>query len=632
MNGTDTLAIKRLWRSGAHVQEELSFEFGVNVIVGQPNTGKTKWLQILDYILADSGKAEDAFGSTIAEKYDHAGATIVINGTSIELERRWKEPGLRTKVFVNGENMAVEDCQTFLVNALRIPRIKFPQGNPMSPKPWVELTFRSLLRHFYRQQDYWNDLADQQPVVDQHACLLQFCGIADKIFPNQTRVLHEKQKEVIRLQERKDQFLNVLNQIARDVLTDHGAKVAITPESIHDAIEREEKHRKDLEAQRRAMILEFASDKENSGGNLSKQFQELSERRVSTQTELEDLQTQRAEAESRRSEMDAFLASLDAECRRLERAQFSGETLSPFKVSHCPNCDQPIRRSQIESGENCYVCLQSLPRLSLPEDAKARLNFEMLQLQAERNEAEELRSKLTEDLLQLEAQCRLRRELLQELAVRMAPYRDPNSYSPEISEIDIRIGQHSARQEQLERIKNVFESRDDVTASIETLEAEISTLLNEPEEQESISFERPNDYMTDGFNNYLNALMKLKHGSWTKGDVVFRLARKKFDIKVGGKHWKDELGKTLELYFLLAYHYALMTLTPNESMHYPGLLILDLVPEVEGASVADKENFILEPFVELLGRPPFKHSQVIMTGSAFTDLEGVNRIELSHVW
>ena len=36
--------------------EELTFVPGVNVLVGRPNTGKTKWLQTLDFLLGDPGE------------------------------------------------------------------------------------------------------------------------------------------------------------------------------------------------------------------------------------------------------------------------------------------------------------------------------------------------------------------------------------------------------------------------------------------------------------------------------------------------------------------------------------------------------------------------------------------------
>jgi hypothetical protein len=47
-------------------------------------------------------------------------------------------------------------------------------------------------------------------------------------------------------------------------------------------------------------------------------------------------------------------------------------------------------------------------------------------------------------------------------------------------------------------------------------------------------------------------------------------------------------------------------------------------------SVADRENFLIEPFVTLAGQNP--HVQVIVCGRSFAGLRGVNRIELTHVW
>ena len=50
------LSVSRLERrlSGGDV-ESLTFEPGVNLLVGRPNTGKTKWLQTLDFLLGDTG-------------------------------------------------------------------------------------------------------------------------------------------------------------------------------------------------------------------------------------------------------------------------------------------------------------------------------------------------------------------------------------------------------------------------------------------------------------------------------------------------------------------------------------------------------------------------------------------------
>ena len=60
--------------------EHLTFEPGVNVFVGRPNTGKTKWLQTLDFLLGDTGANpyEESDVEGLAEKYEAASALICI--------------------------------------------------------------------------------------------------------------------------------------------------------------------------------------------------------------------------------------------------------------------------------------------------------------------------------------------------------------------------------------------------------------------------------------------------------------------------------------------------------------------------------------------------------------------------
>ena len=87
------------------------------------------------------------------------------------------------------------------------------------------------------------------------------------------------------------------------------------------------------------------------------------------------------------------------------------------------------------------------------------------------------------------------------------------------------------------------------------------------------------------------------------------------------------------LYFLLAYHYGLMSLTSVPECRYPGFVMLDFPAEmIDGSSVADKENFVLEPFIRLLNQDGMEGMQLIAAGSAFEGIEEVNRIELREIW
>ena len=80
---------------------------------------------------------------------------------------------------------------------------------------------------------------------------------------------------------------------------------------------------------------------------------------------------------------------------------------------------------------------------------------------------------------------------------------------------------------------------------------------------------------------------------------------------MGDSNWKTKLGATQKLYFFLAYDYALMDLVRFQDSRFPGFLMLDFPAKVEdGTIIADKENFLLEPFVELLKKKEMAGCQV----------------------
>jgi hypothetical protein len=148
MTTPQRLVVKELFRTPEGGPEDrLAFEEGVNVIVGPPNTGKTKWLSMLDYVLGNDGVPEEVFGEDIAEKYETVTARLVVAGEELEVQRRWKEVGAKGKVFVNGEPLALKDFLHDLLARLSIPVLHYPQGNPLGQRTWPELGWRSLYRN-----------------------------------------------------------------------------------------------------------------------------------------------------------------------------------------------------------------------------------------------------------------------------------------------------------------------------------------------------------------------------------------------------------------------------------------------------------------------------------------------------
>jgi hypothetical protein len=172
--------------------ETLPLRDGVNLIVGPPNSGKTKWLQMLDYLLGDTDIPEKEFGKELSTKYKEASVELLVGDNSYELRRNWIQEGQKGKLTINGELLDADEFSAFIFERLGWTLVRYPQGNPYNQRMWKTLGWRSLFRHMYRQQDYWGDLVDKQFPAEQHACILFFLGIGEKLYTTQSSAMIER--------------------------------------------------------------------------------------------------------------------------------------------------------------------------------------------------------------------------------------------------------------------------------------------------------------------------------------------------------------------------------------------------------------------------------------------------------
>jgi hypothetical protein len=512
--------------------------------------------------------------------------------------------------------------------------LHYPQGDPHGHRTWPELSWRILLRHIYRRQWSWNDLADAQPTSDQHAALLQFLGVAEYLFSDEYGELVGQEKQVWELQATKEQFLSMLHEVSRELLDEEDRRVALTPESLAQAISRVREEIAATEAHRNSVLLSLRAsvDAASQPRNKRSLLDEHSDRLAELRSKEVSVAQARADLERRVGELEEYRVTLTEEIGRLQRAQIAGEELADLKVTHCPACDQPIV-PRPEANGNCYVCHRPVPS---SEDGARRIGFEVDQLKAEQQEAADLIETLRRDIathLTLIKDIASERRKIETL-IRPAQKAVAAILPPEISFLDTRSGQLQERLEQLERVRRTFAKREQLTERIGAIESSIALLVERVRQKSQVAdLERASDWLSDGMNDYLNAINERQPGAWPQDPVAVRLHDRSFDILVGKDKWKTKLGGTLSLYFLIAYHHGLLTLFRNQKCHYPGLVIVDFPPVLEdGSSVRDKENFVLEPFVALSKRAEFSNSQVIAAGASFEGLEGAHRIELERVW
>ncbi len=636
---TKAFIIREVRRFPEHGPEDtLTLQPGVNVIVGRPNTGKTKWLQMLDYLMGEDDKPENTFGQELAEKYDRITALVEIDGTPVTLERRWKERGLRGKVLIDGEQIAADDFSQVLLRRLEIPVLHYPKGNPYSPRAWSELSWRQLLRHIYRQQRFWSDLADKQYEGDQLACLMLFLGIAENLYSHESSQSVELSKQLNKLEGAKEQFETLLHQLATDLVAEAELQVAITRDSLDTATHRYTQRIGDLQQQRLALLesLRGASTPPEAATppRSAAPVVDLGDRWAHLHAARDALLNQLTLSRNRLQELENYRSAIKNELARLERAQVASRILSPLKVSHCPVCSQTIAGVHPEP-EDCYLCGQHWPAPSAAGD-DTPIEFEQEQLRTELEEANQLILTLTTEQRERGTSLRQIEQELAEVEGELQLVRQAVAaiLPPELTALDVEIGRLQERIEQLKRLETTLDYQDTLTRQIDTLRSELAHLQAEAKRRtQAIQYEHAGDVLAAGMNTYLNQLTVGDLQLWSQGPVAVRIKENTFTITIGGEEWSRPLGGTLRLYFLMAYHYALLNLSHQPGYHYPGLVILDLPPTLEDqTTVLDKENYVLQPFVELTQHADKQPSQVIAAGSAFEGLHGAHMIQLTQVW
>jgi rubrerythrin len=604
--------------------ENLLLEDGVNLLVGPPNTGKTKWLQMIDFLLGDTDVPEKEFGPELAAKYKEIAVELAIGGQTHELKRNWFRPGQRGKLTIDGNLVDAEEFSAFTFEELGWPLLRYPQGNPYNQRQWKTLGWRSLFRHMYRQQEYWGDLVDKQFPAEQHACILFFLGLAERLFSPQSSVMISKDKERALLEEQKTRFLQVLTDISAELLDEE--LVEITWDSLKKAIAEQNTFMHRVGQERESLLARLKARVADGAA-----MEELEREWAFKNEEMEQLFQEQAKIQSKLEETIRFHEILRAELGRLKRAIAAGDVLGTFHVSRCPSCNQSVENRPVPA-HFCPVCTQPLPE----DQTKALELLEAESYHSEGNleETTALIERLSNSLQILKRRHTTAREASNNIDQKLKLYREQiNAFaSPELSAIDMELGRIQERIRQLERIGNTLQRRDEISKQIDNLDKEITVLEAAVKlARAGLDFEQAADDLSSGMNTYLNELTKRQPGIWQQEEVKVRLSENFFDVFVGSVSAKQKLGGSNKLRLWMAYHYALLGLTLSSRRRYPGLVIIDFPARLEdGSTVADKEDFIIEPFVELI-KSSNVPMQVIAAGSAF-DHEGTNRIKLSHVW
>lgn len=626
--------LRRIPESGK--AEVLEFHSGVNLICGEGNTGKTVWLKMLDYLLGDTGSAEDCFGVDLEKKYREIAGEIKIGEQDFTVVRRWKKKGQKHKIFINDNPVRSQDFSDFILNELKIETLCYPKGNPFSGRAWPRLTWRSLFRHVYRQQRFWSDIADKQPEGEQHACLTHFLGIAESLYTSDYHELVLTRQQLFELEGAKKSFVTIVSRLFHEMFPEQSDKIVvdISKETIQTKIEQVK-----AEAAENVRDLETAFDNSRKSikeSNESDVFFDLTSAKTQFLKKKAELKGKIDSVNQRLAEMTEYAAILAHQISALSKFERSVKVLSPLKITNCPACDREVSESL--EVDNCFLCKRPHEeKFSSCLDSGQRFELEKKRLKREQQEVTELLSLFNSEKRDLIHNLKRIELEISSIEVDISPYRKSANaifrQGPLL--LEFKRGKYTEQIRQLDKIQKLLDSQDEVEKEIERLSKKAARVEKKVDSHlAGIEYLEKTEPIIKAMNEYVDSLATEEKKVWKQQAISLDVMERRFSFTVGGKKWNSKLGGNMTYLFLLAYQYGLLSLSGFES-NFPGLTIIDFPPKLEsGASLSDHESNMIKPFLDLTTNLKKKkiETQVIVAGNSFEGLKKVNRLMLTKVW
>jgi len=610
--------------------DSLVFKPGVNVIVGDPNAGKTTWLQMVDFLFGDNGGPEQAFDGELVEKYEGIKAKVHICEREYTIERNWKTPGAKTKTFVDGEPHSVKEFSHFMLKKLDIPLITVPSGNPYADRTWPELSFRDIYRHMYKKEGMWSDVAQKQNEVVRSAVMLQFFKKARSLYSNEYGELVSKQKQRDKIEAQKTVYSDVLQNVAVELVNAPGMSVAITSDSLSSSKKKIEEEIADVEKQKEGFLKQHTVNMESEKNRKKIDFDTVGENIRGLMNQLDAFNNEKMESIKRKQELESYQISLNDELSRFDRATDAARVLSDLKITNCPACDQAVSPSRYEQNK-CSLCGQEEHVHDDVALSEKRVSFEKSQIEEEFSELRMQIKELDSSIASIDSKVEDLKGSLntEQMKLRNIESLTAVGLSPEVAVLDMRLGALSEKLEQLMRVGSSLKERERYDKDIEKLNEQIILLEKEIKDlAPNVNYSELSDILSDKMNTYVNAVNIDDISKWKTGRVTANLKRDSFKMLLDSQPWTVKSGGTKNYVIQLAYHYAVLSLCKEEVYDFPGLIIIDFPPHFAKADdLKGSENYLLKPFVELCSEKRMADTQVIVAGRAFEGLEGAHTIE-----
>ena len=255
-----SLILRRIDRriKGTGETERLELRPGVNLISGPPNSGKSVWMRMLDFTLGDDKPFRRRFNTEILHKYDRVDAFATAGQDEYSICRSW-EPHTEgeRRIQLAERSLGAKRFQEVLMRSLGIPLVTILRGEDFSPHL---ISLRVLMRHFFRQQRFWSDIADEQYADEVRASILVLVGATDLLAIAEQREVKELRQAMASSALRARSLEDVLHAFSDSYFAAAASefKGAITARRVRDELEVESQNLRDTG---RELVSQFAREK-----------------------------------------------------------------------------------------------------------------------------------------------------------------------------------------------------------------------------------------------------------------------------------------------------------------------------------------------------------------------------------
>jgi chromosome segregation ATPase len=542
----------------------VEFSDGFNLIVGDRNTSKSTTLQIIDFCLGSDHTATRQFGSELADEYSAFELGVTINGESHVITRRLHAQGETTRTLVDGDVVDTSGFNQWIARELGWPwpPLMVPKGVLRSrASEETPLTFRTALRHIYRNASSWTTWADREFEYLRRAVTAHFLGVVEPVFGGAQVRATRLQLEREILEERRAELRDFLDGVIREVAEGFRDVGSTGIDSIESAVDEIALRTAELEAER----VELVSRVRESPNFMTEDDQAIA--RLTNR--LDDLLRESEELARMVAEQARLRQSIEGDLERFDRAAAAGRLIEHFQVTSCPVCFQPVDPSD-GAADECYLCRQPLG----VEVAERRVELERKTLRAERDELAAITSELNATLEHNRGQIAemedRRNDLLREIDRRRSSLVTP--LLTRFEYLQRELGRLEQQQESLVRLGGLRRQMDRVDDRIRSTDEQLEQLRREAVEmsQERAFVRERCDVMAGAMNRFVDAMP----GDQGLGGAI-TIDPNDMTFYVGSTEWRYALGDERRVLFFLAYHSGLLYIADRFETPFPALALLD---------------------------------------------------------